>query len=238
MKLLDQVAAACRGRYLAPATRAVYGFWVEDYLRFHRREAGRWVHPRELREAGVERYLTHLAVDRDLSASSQNQAVCALVFLYRDVLKEPLGEFSAVRAKRPQRLPTVLSVDEVRRVLTALGRHPTFGLMGQLLYGGGLRVSECCELATPFPPRARALVLDPRRDRGQAPDRPFRRVPVVRPLHGFQVAPQRPEGDGRQRHRPVLSPFAVADPDLPPIEVEVHDPQFAALAHPQAAAVE
>jgi integrase len=99
-----------------------------------------------LREAGVERYLTHLAVDRDLSASSQNQAVCALVFLYRDVLKEPLGEFSAVRAKRPQRLPTVLSVDEVRRVLTALGRHPTFGLMGQLLYGGGLRVGECCEL--------------------------------------------------------------------------------------------
>ncbi|HEY2783746.1 MAG TPA: site-specific integrase [Fimbriiglobus sp.] len=123
MKLLEQVAAACRVRHFAPATVDVYGHWVEDYLRFHFRLAGRWVHPRELREGGVERYLTHLAVDRDLSASSQNQAVCALVFLYREVLKEPLGEFAAVRAKRPQRLPTVLSVAEVCRKLAAFGRY-------------------------------------------------------------------------------------------------------------------
>src|SRR5262249_32216155 len=146
MKLLEHVAAACRVRQFAPATVAVYGHWVEDYLRFHFRSAGRWVHPRELREGGVERYLTHLAVDRDLSASWRNQAVGGRRCLSRVVLKAPLGEFAAVRAKRPQRLPPVLSVAEVRRVLDALGRHPTYGLMGQLLYGGGLRVSECCEL--------------------------------------------------------------------------------------------
>lgn len=146
MKLLDQLAAACRTMNFARATEACYLAWVEDYLRYHRRVAGQWVHPQHLREAAVEAYLTHLAVDRQLSASSQSQAMCALVFLYRAVLRAPLGRIAAFRAKRPERLPTVLAPDEVRRVLDVLGRHPVNGLLARLLYGCGLRVMEGCTL--------------------------------------------------------------------------------------------
>ena len=146
MKLLDRLTIACRTMNFAAATEECYRHWVEDYLQYHRNQAGRWVHPDQLREEAVEFYLTHLAVGRELSASSQSQALCALVFLYTRVLRQPLGELRAVRAKRPVRLSTVLSVDEVRRVLNEMRVHPVHGLIGQLLYGGGLRVSEGCEL--------------------------------------------------------------------------------------------
>ena len=83
---------------------------------------------------------------RKLAASSHSQALCALVFFYREVLGVPLGRLSAIRAKRPERLPTILSADEVRRILAILDRHPTHGLLAGLLYGCGLRVSEGCTL--------------------------------------------------------------------------------------------
>ena len=114
MKLLDQLDAACRTMNFAQATRVCYRHWVVDYMQFHRRRAGAWVHPRELREEAVEAYLSFLAVRRELSASSQSQALCALVFLYKAVLQAPLGRIAAFRARRPERLPTVLSVMEVR----------------------------------------------------------------------------------------------------------------------------
>jgi integrase len=104
------------------------------------------VHQQFLREPDVEAFLTHLAVDRRLGASSQRQALCALAFLYRAVLRNPLGRLEAVRAERPDRVPTVLSVDEVKRVLAVLDRHPTHGLIGRLPYGAGLRVGEGCTL--------------------------------------------------------------------------------------------
>ena len=94
----------------------------------------------------VESFLTHLAVSRRVSASTQNQALNALVFLFRDVVKKEIGEFNAVRAKRPIRLPTVLSQDEVRRVLAAMEPGSMHGLMAYLLYGSGLRLMECCTL--------------------------------------------------------------------------------------------
>jgi integron integrase len=146
MKLLEQLDAACSTMNFAVATRECYHHWVVDYLQFHRQRAGRWIHPTELRESAVEAYLTGLAVQRQLSASSQSQALCALVFLYRSVLKSPLGELSAVRAKRPERLPTVLSVAEVRRLLDRLSARPVLQVLCGLLYGGGLRVSEGCGL--------------------------------------------------------------------------------------------
>ncbi len=146
MKLLDQVAAACRTMNYAHATEKCYTAWVEDYLRFHKRRHGDWVHPKHLREPDVEAFLTYLAVERQLAASSQTQALCALLFLYRAVLRQPLGRLSAFRAKRPERLPTVLSVEEVTRVLTVLDRHPTHGLICRLLYGCGLRIGEACTL--------------------------------------------------------------------------------------------
>ncbi|CAN5456294.1 hypothetical protein BH11PLA2_BH11PLA2_32080 [soil metagenome] len=146
MKILDQLVMACRTMNFAPATESCYLSWVDQYLRYHRDLNRAWVHPHELHEPAVQLFLSHLAVNRQLSASTQTQAMCALVFFYREVLRQPLGEIHAFRAKRPERIPTVLSVDEVRRVLTELDRQPTLGLLGRLLYGGGLRVSEGCEL--------------------------------------------------------------------------------------------
>jgi integron integrase len=130
----------------APTTEHCYWRWIADYLRFHRDRAGDWVHPDSLREPHVEAFLTDLAVGRKLAASSQSQALCAIVFLYGEVLKQPLGSLSAIRAKRPERLPTVLSHQEVGRILAALPDHPMHGLMVRLLYGTGMRISECCTL--------------------------------------------------------------------------------------------
>lgn len=146
MKILDQLVMACRTMNYAPATEQCYRDWIEDYLRFHKELAGQWVHPTLLRELAVQDYLNELAVRRELSASSQSQAMCAIVFFYKAVLEQPLERIEAFRAKRLERVPTVLSTGEVRRVLDELGRHPSLGLLGQLLYGGGLRVSEGCEL--------------------------------------------------------------------------------------------
>jgi len=89
---------------LLPATQQSYGRWIERFLRFHRNTAA----------DHVESFLTHLAVSRRVSASTQNQALNALVFLFRDVVKKEIGEFNAVRAKRPIRLPAVLSQDEAK----------------------------------------------------------------------------------------------------------------------------
>lgn len=146
MKLLERLAAVCRTMNFAKSTEECYCAWIERYLRFHRARAGRWVHPEELREPAAEAFLTDLAVKRQLAASSQSQALCALVFFYREVLGAPLGQLKAVRAKRPERLPTVLSPDEVRQLCGELDQHPTHGLLTRVLYGAGLRVSEGCTL--------------------------------------------------------------------------------------------
>src|SRR5688572_7499200 len=157
MKLLDELRAACARRHLAPRTLECYEAWVEQYLRFARRRAGgRWRHPRELGGQDLEAFLNHLVLDRKLSAASQNQALNAVVFLYKQVLggelgPAHLGPFEAQRAGRPVRVPTVLSVREVERVLEHLPAVPAPGapphrLMVQILYGCGLRVMECCTL--------------------------------------------------------------------------------------------
>ena len=82
MKLHDQVHAACRTMNFAPTTEQCYWRWIEDFLRFHRHRSGVWIHPQSLREPEVEAFLTNLTVGRQLAASSQSQALCALVFLY------------------------------------------------------------------------------------------------------------------------------------------------------------
>ncbi len=141
-----------RGHY-SFRTEQSYARWIEQYLRFHREKAGRWVPPEALGEPGIEAFLTHLAVGRKVAASTQNQALNALVFLYKQVLKVPLEDFDATRAKKPQRLPEVLSKREVSAVLEALrsgAGNPwlarVHGLMGGLMYGAGLRLMECCRL--------------------------------------------------------------------------------------------
>lgn len=114
--------------------------WAKRYILFHKKR-----HPSELYDDAVVAFLTHLAVDRKVSANTQNQALNALAFLYRQVLNRPLGDISAAaRAKKPQRLPVVLSRDEVKDILVRL--HGNNRMIASLLYGSGLRLMECLRL--------------------------------------------------------------------------------------------
>jgi len=136
-RFLEQVANACRVKHLAYRTEQSYVSWVKRFILFHNKR-----HPRDTGPVEVRAFLTHLAVNRRVSASTQNQALNAIVFMYREVVRRDPGEFGEFdRAKRPKRLPTVLTKDEVKRVLTHL--EGTYGLMARLLYGTGMRLMEC-----------------------------------------------------------------------------------------------
>jgi integron integrase len=144
MKLLDQVRHVARARHLAYRTEQAYAYWIERYIRFHGIR-----HPNTMGAAEAEAFLTNLAVEGHVAASTQNQALGALLFLYRDVLHIDIGMLNAVRARRPKRVPVVLSRSEVARLLAALDELPTaepYGLMARLMYGAGLRLMECCRL--------------------------------------------------------------------------------------------
>jgi integron integrase len=139
-RLVDAVRSAMRLRHLSPRTEQAYLHWMRRYFAFHR---GR--HPAELGADHVTAFLSSLATAGRVSASTQNQALAALLFLYRDVLGHDLPWLDdVVRAKAPVHLPVVLSRDEVRAVLAHL--HGTPRLMAALLYGSGLRLLECCRL--------------------------------------------------------------------------------------------
>ena len=140
LKLLDQVRAALRRKHYSYRTEQSYIHWIKRYVRFHHTH-----HPRTLGSTEIVAFLSHLAVDEQVAASTQNQALSALLFLYRDVLELNLHlTLDAVRAKRPKRLPTVLTPDEVAAVFAHLsGVH---SLMAQLLYGSGLRLMECLRI--------------------------------------------------------------------------------------------
>src|SRR5262245_60511556 len=144
MKLLDQVRHQCRLRHYSIRTEDAYTAWIERFIRFHGIR-----HPDTMREAEIEAFLTHLAVEGHVSASTQNQAFSALLFLYTQVLQIELGRIDSLRAKRPERVPMVLSVAEVRQLLAAidtLSSSEPYGLMARLMYGSGLRLLECCRL--------------------------------------------------------------------------------------------
>src|SRR5262245_40550182 len=146
MKLLDQVRQVARVKHFSYRTEQCYVHWAERYIRFHGIR-----HPNTMGAPEVEAFLTHLAVDGRVAASTQNQALGALLFLYRDVLGKEIGDLDAVRARRPVRVPLVLSVDEIRRLLDAIDHLPTtepYVLMARLMYGSGIRLMECCRLRT------------------------------------------------------------------------------------------
>ena len=152
-RLLDRLRWALRVRHYSPRTEACYAEWVTRYIRFHGLR-----HPNTMGAAEIEQFLTDLAVHGHVAASTQNQAFNALLFLYQQVLGIELPRIAAARARRPVRLPIVLSPDEVRRLLDAVeGADGTFRLMAGLMYGAGLRREECCRL--------RVHDVDP--DRGQ-----------------------------------------------------------------------
>jgi integron integrase len=138
--LLEVAREKMRTRHLAYRTEQAYLQWIRRYIAFHKRR-----HPRELGAAEVEQFLTYLAVDRKVSASTQSQALQAVLFLYRQVLAVDLPWLENVtRAARPQRLPVVLSRAEVRSLLAALQGTPW--LVANLLYGSGLRLTEALRL--------------------------------------------------------------------------------------------
>jgi integron integrase len=140
-RLLDRVRTALRARHYSQRTEDVYVAWIRRYIFYFDAKP----HPAEMGAPEVTRFLSSLAVDGRVAASTQNQALSPLLFLYRDVLEIDLPWLDGiVRAKRPERLPVVLTRDEVRTVLQRLEGAPR--LMACLLYGAGLRVLECCRL--------------------------------------------------------------------------------------------
>jgi integron integrase len=135
-KLLDQLRDALRIRHYSYKTEESYVRWARQYILFHNK-----THPRNLGPESVSTFLKHLAVDSCVSAKTQNQALNALVFLYRHVVKHDLGQLPAFpRAQERKHLPTVLTRSEVLRILNCI--RGECRLIGQLLYGAGLRVSE------------------------------------------------------------------------------------------------
>ncbi len=139
-RLLEQVRDVMRFKHYSLRTERAYGDWIERFIRFQGKR-----HPAEMGTEEVTQFLTHLAREGKVAAATQNQALSALLFLYKEVLKQEIGWLDGVeRAKRPARLPVVLTRDEVRKVFAHL--HGTPRLMASLLYGSGLRLMEAVRL--------------------------------------------------------------------------------------------
>jgi len=139
-KLLDQVSDVCRLRHLSLRTEEAYRNWIKRYIFFHNKR-----HPRDLDAEAVRAFLTHLAVNEHVAASTQNQAFHALLFLYRQVLKmEPLNITGVERARNSRSLPVVFSKEEANAVIAHLKGEDK--LIASLLYGSGLRIMEAVRL--------------------------------------------------------------------------------------------
>src|SRR5437870_6246411 len=139
-KLLDEVRAVARMKHFSLRTEEAYAGWIKRYILFHHKR-----HPVEMGEEEIRQFISHLAVEENVSASTQTVALSSLLFLYREVLKRELPYVANIeRARKPKRLPVVFTRDEVQRILAQLsGVH---ALIGGLLYGSGLRLMECLRL--------------------------------------------------------------------------------------------
>ena len=139
-RLLDRVRIAIRTQHYRLCTEEAYVNWIKRFILFHRKR-----HPREMGEVEINQFLTHLAVNKKVSASTQNQALCAIVFLYKHVLKQELGDVGrVVWAKKPKRVPVVFTREEVKMIMRHL--DGVKWIMVNLLYGAGLRLMECLRL--------------------------------------------------------------------------------------------
>lgn len=138
-KLLDQMRDVLQTQHYSIRTENAYVDWARRFILFHHKR-----HPKDMGQAEVEAFLTHLAVERHVAASTQNQALSALLFLYKAVLHQEIVAVDAVRARKPKHLPTVLTKAEALRVLQAMVGVPQ--LMAKLLYGTGMRALECARL--------------------------------------------------------------------------------------------
>lgn len=139
-KLLDQVRWKARLKHYSYRTEETYVAWIRKYIFFHKLR-----HPKDMGTKEIESFLTHLAVNKKVSSSTQNQALNAIAFLYKQILKQDMGFLqNVVRAKKPKRIPVVMSRDEVQKIIYSLeGIHQTMAI---LLYGTGMRLMECFRL--------------------------------------------------------------------------------------------
>lgn len=139
-KLLDQVCEALIAHHYSTKTGESYVTWIKRFIIFHNKR-----HPSEMAEPEINAFLTHLAVKENVSASTQNQALSALLFLYRRVIGREVGNLGEViRARKPKRLPVVLTREEVKAIIGQLKNENR--LMASLLYGSGMRLMECLSL--------------------------------------------------------------------------------------------
>ena len=135
IRLLDRVHQVIRLKNYSYSTEKAYVYWVKRFILFHNKR-----HPKTIGGSEIETFLSHRAVERNVSASTQNQAFCALLFLYREVLGVELNSpIVSVRAKRLKRLPTVLTRPEVKLLISVMSGK--YRLMAKLLYGSGLRLT-------------------------------------------------------------------------------------------------
>ena len=140
MKLIDQVVDVIRKKHYSIRTEEAYLQWIKRFIYFHGKR-----HPKDMGEAEISQYISYLATVGNVAASPQNQALNAIVFLYKKVLKIELGDFGPMeRAKRPKRLPIVLTKAEVSRILHVMTGIQ--GLMAKFTYGCGLRIMECVRM--------------------------------------------------------------------------------------------
>ncbi len=203
-RLLDRVRSAIRVRHYRLSTERSYVYWIRDFILFHGKR-----HPEQMGSDEVVAFLTYLAEERNVSASTQNQALHALVLLYRVVLRRELSDLNdRARARRGQRLPVVLSRPEAKALLLELSSVPR--LIAALLYGSGLRLNECLGLRVQHVDFARHQILlrDAKGGRDRAALLPRtqeralkRHLEQVRALH---------RQDLRRGHGEVLLPFALA----------------------------
>lgn len=140
MKLLDQVRVAIRTKHYSIRTEESYVSWIKRFILFHNKK-----HPKFLGEKDINEFLSHLAVNKKVAASTQNQALCGIVFLYKHVLKIDIGELGEmVWAKKPKRLPVVFTRAEAQAIIDQLTGIKW--IMVNILYGSGLRLMECLRL--------------------------------------------------------------------------------------------
>jgi integron integrase len=203
-RLLDQVRDAIRLKHYSYRTEQTYVQWIRRYILFHSKR-----HPNQMGVPEIEAFLTHLAVQEHVAASTQNQALSALLFLYREVLFLPLdARIDAVRAKPSRKLPTVLTKDEVRSVIVNMtGVHR---LIVQTLYGSGLRLREAMQLRVKdldFP-QYQIVVRDAKGHDSRVTMLPVSLVePLQEHLQGVQRLHQQ---DLEQGYGATVLPFALA----------------------------
>jgi integron integrase len=202
-QLLDKVRSQIRLRHYSIRTEQAYLRWIKQFIVFHNK-----CHPAQMGEAHITEFLSHLATDKNVAASTQNQALSALLFLYKEVLAIPLPRLDKIqRAKKPARLPVVFTRNEVRSILLQLAA--TKWLIASLLYGSGLRLMECLRL------RVKDVDFDYRqiivRDGKGAKDRlTILPASLLEPLHRHLERVRRlHETDVKDGYGKVYLPFAL-----------------------------